>query len=158
MEEPHARRDRFRPVQIRCSCSSTTRALLTVSFQLRPELTDSMVYHTLVILLHRPFVETAASTDASLVSECWSRCEEAAKGTTALLNRYRAAFSLARAPYLIVSFTSYVNLIVSPMRPSSPPRSTSVLLLSAHLPLRRINYFRLVSRAWAKTRPPTQES
>lgn len=147
MEEPHAPRDRFRPVQIRCSCPSTTRALPTVSFQLRPELIRSMVYHTLVILLHRPFVETAASTDASLVSECWSRCEEAAKGTTALLNRYRAAFSLARAPYLIVSFISYVHLIISLMRPSSPPPSMSGSLLNAHLPLRRINYFRLVSRA-----------
>jgi len=65
-------------------------------------LTNSMVYHTLVILLHRPFVETAASPDTSVVTTCWSRCEEAAKNTTALLKRYRGAFSLARAPYLIV--------------------------------------------------------
>lgn len=65
----------------------------------------SMVYYTLVTLLHRPFVETAVSTstDPHTVSLCWSRCEEAARGTTALLERYRAAFSLARAPYLIVS-------------------------------------------------------
>lgn len=62
----------------------------------------SMVYHTLVTLLHRPFVETGASSDPHTVSLCWSRCEAAAKGTTALLERYRAAFSLARAPYLIV--------------------------------------------------------
>lgn len=62
-----------------------------------------MVYHTLVILLHRPFVETAASLDTNTVSLCWSRCEDAARGTTSLLERYRAAFSLARAPYLIVS-------------------------------------------------------
>jgi len=80
--------------------------LLTCCHYSRPEvrkaLTDSMVYHTLVILLHRPFVETAASPDTSVVTVCWSRCEEAAKNTTALLRRYRAAFSLARAPYLIV--------------------------------------------------------
>jgi hypothetical protein len=68
----------------------------------RVKLTRSMVYHTLVILLHRPFVETAASPDTSVVSTCWSRCEDAARNTTALLKRYRAAFSLARAPYLIV--------------------------------------------------------
>jgi len=71
-----------------------------------------MVFHTLVILLHRPFVETAASPDTSVVSTCWSRCEEAAKNTTALLKRYRGAFSLARAPYLIVSLsnTTYIFL------------------------------------------------
>jgi hypothetical protein len=68
-----------------------------------------MVFHTLVILLHRPFVETAASPDTSVVSTCWSRCEEAAKNTTALLKRYRGAFSLARAPYLIVSLSTNVG-------------------------------------------------
>lgn len=71
-----------------------------------------MVYYTLVTLLHRPFVESAVSTstDPQTVSLCWSRCEEAARGTTALLERYRAAFSLARAPYLIVSTVIGVNL------------------------------------------------
>ena len=72
-------------------------------------LTSSMVYHTLVILLHRPFVETAASPDTSVVSTCWSRCEEAAKNTTALLKRYRGAFSLARAPYLIVRISTNIR-------------------------------------------------
>lgn len=69
-----------------------------------------MVYYTLVTLLHRPFVEAAvsASTDSHTVSLCWSQCEEAARGTTALLERYRAAFSLARAPYLIASHTMLV--------------------------------------------------
>jgi hypothetical protein len=33
----------------------------------------------------------------------WSKCEDAAKGTTSILQRYRQTFSLARAPYLIVS-------------------------------------------------------
>ena len=80
------------------SCHYSTSAFLAQTE--RP----SMVYYTLVILLHRPFVETAASMDPSIVTICWSRCEEAAKGTTALLKRYRAAFTLARAPYLIVRY------------------------------------------------------
>lgn len=88
--------DRSRPLTY-CPCSEWH------ATRLKRRLTFSMVYYTLVILLHRPFVETAASIDTQTVSLCWSRCEEAAKGTTALLEQYRAAFSLARAPYLIVS-------------------------------------------------------
>jgi len=65
---------------------------------------DSMVYHTTTVLLHRPFVETGNEwPDPTLVSISWAKCEEAAKGTTMLLSRYRETFSLARAPYLIVS-------------------------------------------------------
>jgi hypothetical protein len=66
-----------------------------------------MVYHTTTVLLHRPFVETGNEwPDPTLVSISWAKCEEAAKGTTELLNRYRETFSLARAPYLIVSSLS----------------------------------------------------
>jgi len=94
-----------------CHCSKCKESLTS-------GLTNSMVYHTLVILLHRPFVETAASPDTSVVTTCWSRCEEAAKNTTALLKRYRGAFSLARAPYLIVrrSIQSQHNRLTSVIR------------------------------------------
>ena len=44
-----------------------------------------------------------------LVPISWARCESAAKGATDILTRYRQTFTLARAPYLIVS---------SPLQPS----------------------------------------
>lgn len=72
-----------------------------------------MVYHTLVTLLHRPFVESGHHNlaDGPTVELCWARCEEAARGATTLLSVYRRTFTLARAPYLIVS-----------RQPSSSPR------------------------------------
>jgi len=54
------------------------------------------------ILLH---IQTGHlhQADGGLVTICWTRCEAAAKLSTALLSRYRETFSLSRAPYLIVS-------------------------------------------------------
>lgn len=42
-------------------------------------------------------------SDPNIVELSWARCEEAARGATTLLSLYRSTFTLARAPYLIVS-------------------------------------------------------
>jgi hypothetical protein len=116
-----------------------------------------MVYHTLVILLHRPFVETAASPDTSVVSTCWSRCEEAARNTTALLKRYRAAFSLARAPYLIVRDLRRFVADFSPTRLLWQRLYTSELQPNVRLTPKRINFFKHVLKGWGKIPQRIQE-
>ena len=53
------------------------------------------------VILH-PQTGHLHQADGDLVTICWTRCEAAAKLSTALLSRYRETFSLSRAPYLIV--------------------------------------------------------
>jgi hypothetical protein len=79
----------------------------------------SLVYHTLVTLLHRPFVETGhlRMSDPSVVEVSWARCEEAARDATNVLSQYRSTFTLARAPYLIVSFIVLTSFQSSRQRP-----------------------------------------
>ena len=86
-----------------CFLSSTAQPFPT--FSGCPDTPHSSVYYTLVTLLHRPFVETGHQqlSDQAIVEISWARCEEAARGATSLLSRYRQTFTLARAPYLIVS-------------------------------------------------------
>lgn len=66
-------------------------------------------FHSLVILLHRPFVSDghlrAAAPTAAGTS--WKKCTVAARNITFIVTAYRAAYSLRGAPYL-TSYAAYV--------------------------------------------------
>ncbi|KAL7420955.1 hypothetical protein Q5752_004909 [Cryptotrichosporon argae] len=94
-----------------------------------------LMFYTLVTLLHRPFVETGnrQMSDPNIVALSWARCEDAARGATAVLGRYRRTFTLARAPYLI-SYTTYVAATIHVrMAAQRGPQSEAGRLLSVCL-------------------------
>lgn len=68
------------------------------------------LYHSLVILLHRPFISDGhlrqLVADAP-VRACWERCTAAARHITIILQAYRDAYGLLAAPYL-VGYAAYV--------------------------------------------------
>lgn len=130
---------------------------------------DSSVYYTLVTLLHRPFVEVGHPDERqdegcllgqtglqqfspNIVHVSWQRCEEAAKGATDILTRYRQTFSLARAPYLIVSAAQLALANAnSRTRPTSRLPSTCAWLLSEDLGRSRHACWESAWKGFAKT-------
>lgn len=70
-------------------------------------------YHSLVILLNRPFVSeghlrTQAGTNAR---SCWKKCMIAALNITNIVSAYRATYTLRGAPYL-TSYAAYVSCTI----------------------------------------------
>lgn len=64
-------------------------------------------YYSLVILLHRPFISNGHLRSTKTSANSWRRCTAAARNITSLVQAYRAAFTLRRAPYLL-SYATYV--------------------------------------------------
>lgn len=68
----------------------------------------SMVWQTLVILVHRPFVAQGHLSSNGDVSEAsWQKCLEAADRTSDILKIYKKMLGLTRAPFLI-SYCAYI--------------------------------------------------
>ena len=67
------------------------------------------MYHTLTILLHRPFVSDGhlRCTSPSLATTSFNNCAIAALEITQILRAYEDAFSIKSAPY-IISYATYV--------------------------------------------------
>ena len=64
-------------------------------------------YHSLVILLHRPFMSDGHLRSTSPPANSWNKCTIAAKNITSIMRAYRSAYALRGAPY-IASYASYV--------------------------------------------------
>lgn len=67
------------------------------------------IYHSLVILLHRPFISDGhlRLSNAPVHSSCWDRCSGAARCITSISTAYRATYGLAGAPY-VLGYAAYV--------------------------------------------------
>lgn len=72
-------------------------------------------YHSLVILLNRPFVSDGhlrsfeSNTDTAVL--CWSKCTLAARYITSIIASYRSACGLRGAPYL-TAYAAYVSCTI----------------------------------------------
>ncbi|KAF8847100.1 nitrogen assimilation transcription factor NirA [Acephala macrosclerotiorum] len=64
-------------------------------------------YHSLVILLHRPFISEGNLRSGSVAASSWIKCTIAARNITSIVGAYRSAYSLRGAPYL-TSYAVYV--------------------------------------------------
>ncbi|KAE8446017.1 hypothetical protein EG329_012656 [Mollisiaceae sp. DMI_Dod_QoI] len=64
-------------------------------------------YHSLVILLHRPFISEGNLRSGSVAATSWKKCTAAARNITSIVGAYRSAYSLRGAPYL-TSYAAYV--------------------------------------------------
>lgn len=59
------------------------------------------IYHSLIILLHRPLISDGHLRLLVPPESSWKRCSEAARNITALALAYRSIYSLRTAPYLL---------------------------------------------------------
>lgn len=70
-------------------------------------------YHSLVILLNRPFVSDGhlRSQFTNTTRSCWKKCMIAARNITSIVSTYRGTFTLRGAPYL-TSYAAYVSCTI----------------------------------------------
>ncbi|KAF3008024.1 hypothetical protein E8E14_003176 [Neopestalotiopsis sp. 37M] len=70
-------------------------------------------YHSLVILLNRPFVSDGHLRTQSRADtrSCWKKCMAAARSITGIVSAYRATYTLRGAPYL-TSYAAYVSCTI----------------------------------------------
>lgn len=68
-------------------------------------------YHSLVILLHRPFISDGNLRSGSVPASSWKKCTVAARNITSIVGAYRSAYSLRGAPYL-TSYAVYVSCTI----------------------------------------------
>lgn len=64
-------------------------------------------YHSLVVLLHRPFISHGNLRSGSVPANSWKKCTIAARHITSIVGAYRSVYSLRGAPYL-TSYAAYV--------------------------------------------------
>ncbi|KAL6229204.1 fungal-specific transcription factor domain-containing protein [Aspergillus navahoensis] len=93
-------------------------------------------YHSLIILLHRPFITTLA-TGPRTSSPSWQRCAAAARRITALVLSYRSVYPLRKSNYLLgyavyVACTIHV-LSTASLSTGSEAHTESSKLLSSSL-------------------------
>ncbi len=65
------------------------------------------LYHSLIILLHRPFISDGHLRSTSTPALSWGRCTSAARHITSIALAWKNAFGLRGAPYLL-SYAIYV--------------------------------------------------
>lgn len=65
------------------------------------------LYHSLIILVHRPFISDGHLRSAAAPARSWERCTVAARCITSIALTYKSTFSLAGAPY-VLGYTIYV--------------------------------------------------
>ncbi|KIM94096.1 hypothetical protein OIDMADRAFT_136410 [Oidiodendron maius Zn] len=68
-------------------------------------------YHSLVILLHRPFISDGHLRSGAASASSWKKCTVAARNITSIVGAYRSAYSLRGAPYL-TSYAVYVSCTI----------------------------------------------
>jgi hypothetical protein len=64
-------------------------------------------YHSLVILLHRPFISDGHLRASTMPHHSWEECTAAARMISCIAASYQTAYSLLKAPY-ILSYAIYV--------------------------------------------------
>jgi hypothetical protein len=65
------------------------------------------IYHSLIILLHRPFISDGHLRSTATPSLSWGRCTSAARSITKIALAWKNAYGLIGAPYLL-SYVIYV--------------------------------------------------
>lgn len=65
------------------------------------------LYHSLIILLHRPFISDGHLRSTATPSRSWERCTAAARNITGIALAYKSAWTLSGAPY-VLGYTIYV--------------------------------------------------
>ncbi|KAH8586181.1 nitrogen assimilation transcription factor nirA [Bisporella sp. PMI_857] len=68
-------------------------------------------YHSLVILLHRPFISDGHLRSGSASASSWKKCTVAARNITSIVGAYRSTYSLRGAPYL-TCYAVYVSCTI----------------------------------------------
>lgn len=75
-------------------------------------------YHSLLILLHRPFIPNGHLFSAEAPSsQSWERCVTAARNITSLSQAYQSMYSLRRANYML-SYALYVACTIHARNPA----------------------------------------
>lgn len=64
-------------------------------------------YHSLVILLHRPFVSNGHLRSKSPPENSWKACRAAATHITGIIDKWKEIYALYKAPYLL-GYSAYV--------------------------------------------------
>lgn len=67
----------------------------------------NVLYHSLIILLHRPFISDGHLRSAVVPASSWQRCSSAARSITRIALCYQSIYTLRSAPY-ILSYAVYV--------------------------------------------------
>ncbi|KAJ3549882.1 hypothetical protein NM208_g271 [Fusarium decemcellulare] len=65
------------------------------------------LYHSLIILVHRPFISDGHLRSAAAPVQSWERCTVAARSITSIALAYKSAFGLLGAPY-VLAYSIYV--------------------------------------------------
>lgn len=60
-----------------------------------------VTYHSLLILLHRPFISDGHLRSVSEPGASWKRCSEAAFSITSIIEKWNKMYTIRRAPYLL---------------------------------------------------------
>ncbi|KAI9155735.1 Nitrogen assimilation transcription factor nirA [Paramyrothecium foliicola] len=65
------------------------------------------LYHSLIILVHRPFISDGHLRSAVAPARSWEKCTVAARSITSIALTYKSAYTLSGAPY-VLGYTIYV--------------------------------------------------
>ncbi|WEW58853.1 hypothetical protein PRK78_004321 [Emydomyces testavorans] len=94
------------------------------------------LYHSLVILLHRPFIADGHLRSAVPPASSWKRCSTAARNITSIVLAYKSTYTLRGAPYLM-SYAVYVACTIHVRNTAAtekdhPGENSSLLSASLH--------------------------
>ncbi|KAH8806016.1 nitrogen assimilation transcription factor nirA [Xylogone sp. PMI_703] len=89
-------------------------------------------YHSLLILLHRPFISDGHLRSVSEPGASWKRCSEAAFGITSIIERWNKTYTMRRAPYLL-GYAAYVACTIHVRNAALPNGVQSWAMLMATL-------------------------
>ncbi|KAH7317028.1 fungal-specific transcription factor domain-containing protein [Stachybotrys elegans] len=84
------------------------------------------LYHTLIILVHRPFISDGHMRAAGTPLRSWERCSEASHHISHIVRSFRSAFTLASAPY-VLGYTIYVACTIHVRNVASQTQHASLL-------------------------------
>ncbi|KAJ9611500.1 hypothetical protein H2200_004684 [Cladophialophora chaetospira] len=93
------------------------------------------LYHSLLILLHRPFISDGHLRSTATPSLSWGRCTSAARSITSISLAWKTAYTLRGAPYLLsyaiyVACTIHVRNAAADMSSGNNGEHTSLLAAS----------------------------
>jgi hypothetical protein len=91
-----------------------------------------ITYHSLVVLLHRPFISDGHLRSTSEPAASWKRCSEAAFDITSIIERWNETYTIRRAPYLL-GYAAYVACTMHVRNAALPNSAQSWNMLMATL-------------------------
>lgn len=90
------------------------------------------LYHSLIILLHRPFISDGHLRSEAPPVRSWERCTVAARCITSIALSYQSAFTLSGAPY-VLGYTIYVACTIHVRNAAQDQSGDHLSLLKASL-------------------------